>query len=223
MNMPGMSGLQLLGQIRQLEGENQQIPVIAVTANAMKADLDRYVAEGMTACLLKPFKEEELLQLMGSVWEADTDQESAAPSPEKAPLRSPLPPQREAMPLKGPKAAPALNGYSLQVYEQYAAGDPAALRLMLETFLSSGRQHVQLLEQYLQQQNWQELRELAHKMYPSFKQLKAEKAALLLRRLETEASATAPCSDWIAALQQEIVLVTAFVAEALKEAEPSTN
>jgi signal transduction histidine kinase/DNA-binding response OmpR family regulator len=228
MNMPGMSGLQLMKFIRQLEGMNQQVPVIAVTANAMKPDLDRYIQEGMTDCLLKPFKEEGLLSLLSKLWETNTATAGDAPAAEEALSHEPQ--EQEANPAREEKvqsdslsATDYTNGgYSLSIYQQYAAGDPAALRLMLETFLSNAQQNVVLLEQYLQEQNWQELKELAHKMYPSFKQLQADKAAALLRRLELERGSPQECTDWIRELQQEIEQVAAYVSDVLREAELST-
>jgi FixJ family two-component response regulator len=56
--MPGMSGPEL-----QLELTHRQIqiPIVFITANRDETTRSRLVERGATACLLKPFSEEELL------------------------------------------------------------------------------------------------------------------------------------------------------------------
>ena len=60
IQMPGMSGVEATVQIRQHpDPERAQVPVLALTANAFRSDLDRYLRAGINDCLTKPFKEEE--------------------------------------------------------------------------------------------------------------------------------------------------------------------
>ncbi|UOQ75787.1 ATP-binding protein [Hymenobacter sp. 5516J-16] len=61
IQMPGMSGLEATAIIRKLPDPAQaNIPILALTANAFRADNARYLAAGMNACLTKPFEEEDL-------------------------------------------------------------------------------------------------------------------------------------------------------------------
>jgi PAS domain S-box-containing protein len=60
MQMPVMDGLQATRKIRQLEYDEKRTPIIALTANALKDDVERCVAAGMDAHLGKPFDLEEL-------------------------------------------------------------------------------------------------------------------------------------------------------------------
>jgi signal transduction histidine kinase/CheY-like chemotaxis protein/HPt (histidine-containing phosphotransfer) domain-containing protein len=206
MNMPGMSGLQLLEKVRQLEGNNSQIPVVAVTANAMKTDLARYLELGMTAYLLKPFQESELLQLLATIWE------NSAPAPPTETAKQ--------VSIKTPAAAPApvqQNGYSLEIYQKYSGGDPEALKLMLCTFLENTTEYLELMEQYCEQQNWVQLKELAHKMFPSVKQFRAEKAAKLLRRMELEEAPAEVRAEWVAEFRKEAQQIVGYVQAELQE------
>jgi CheY-like chemotaxis protein len=53
LNLPGMSGLEVLAQL-QREPELRAIPVIALTANAMLRDIERGIAAGFFRYLTKP-------------------------------------------------------------------------------------------------------------------------------------------------------------------------
>ena len=57
--MPGMDGIQATQAIRSLEtqsGAGHRIPIIAITANAMKGDKERFLAAGMDGYITKPMK-----------------------------------------------------------------------------------------------------------------------------------------------------------------------
>ena len=63
IEMPGLSGLEVLAQLRQhSDSQRAATPVIAFTANAFRADTERYLAAGFAAHLAKPFGEEGLYQ-----------------------------------------------------------------------------------------------------------------------------------------------------------------
>ena len=57
--MPEMDGFEACREIRKLEG-GSHIPIIAITANAMKGDRERCLAAGMDDYVSKPFKQEDL-------------------------------------------------------------------------------------------------------------------------------------------------------------------
>jgi CheY-like chemotaxis protein len=70
IQMPVMGGVQATEIIRQ--GQYQKdIPIVALTANAFKDELDKYKGYGMNDCLSKPFNSDELynkiLELTGRV------------------------------------------------------------------------------------------------------------------------------------------------------------
>jgi signal transduction histidine kinase/CheY-like chemotaxis protein len=65
MQMPNMGGLEATAAIREGEkGSTFHQPVIALTANVMKGDRERYLAGGMDGYLSKPIRPQELDELL---------------------------------------------------------------------------------------------------------------------------------------------------------------
>jgi CheY-like chemotaxis protein len=64
IHMPEMDGYQATEQIRKLEAERQaeRLPIIALTASALKGDRDKCMAVGMDDYLTKPLNKQDLLQ-----------------------------------------------------------------------------------------------------------------------------------------------------------------
>jgi PAS domain S-box-containing protein len=65
-NMPNMNGIEATAQIRQLEQENARkpTPIIAVTANALATDRQRFLDAGMDEYLSKPYSEEDIVKML---------------------------------------------------------------------------------------------------------------------------------------------------------------
>jgi len=69
--MPIMNGIKATKHIRAIEayrnkkqGSKRHIPIVALTANAMKGDRDACIAAGMDAYISKPFKQKDLVLLL---------------------------------------------------------------------------------------------------------------------------------------------------------------
>jgi PAS domain S-box-containing protein len=60
VNMPEMDGYATTREIRRMPGSQSQIPIIALTADAMKGDRERCLEAGMNNYISKPFKLEEI-------------------------------------------------------------------------------------------------------------------------------------------------------------------
>jgi CheY-like chemotaxis protein len=81
VQMPEMDGLEATSLLRRREqGTGRRVPVIALTASAMKGDRERCLEAGMDGYVSKPLQPHELLRVMREVL-------SAAEPPPVAPDR----------------------------------------------------------------------------------------------------------------------------------------
>jgi len=98
VQMPGMTGLQATGAIRALPGGGE-IPIVALTAQAMKGDRERILAAGCDDYLAKPVQPNELISVVDRLLRrADSD---ATISPRAAPPAGPSPDKSTAEPSDG--------------------------------------------------------------------------------------------------------------------------
>ena len=68
IQMPILDGYQVAKQIRETESAaGGHIPIIALTANAMKGDREQYLGAGMDEYVSKPFTHETLLKAIGNL------------------------------------------------------------------------------------------------------------------------------------------------------------
>ena len=64
IHMPEMDGLETLKHIRAMGGRFETLPVIALTADAMVGDRERYMAAGMSDYVSKPIDERQLITVV---------------------------------------------------------------------------------------------------------------------------------------------------------------
>ena len=63
--MPKLDGYETVRRLRLQEGDRSHLPVIAVTAHAMKGERERCLAAGMDDYLAKPLRQHELATMLG--------------------------------------------------------------------------------------------------------------------------------------------------------------
>ena len=66
--MPEMDGIEATQRIRQLDDARSQIPIVAVTANAMAGDRETYLEAGMTEYVSKPFSTEDIENALKAIF-----------------------------------------------------------------------------------------------------------------------------------------------------------
>jgi len=77
VHMPVMDGIEAVKHIRASSEPWSKLPVIALTADAMQGDRERYLALGMTGYVSKPIDQRELLQAISTVLQVNTGKAAA--------------------------------------------------------------------------------------------------------------------------------------------------
>lgn len=65
VHMPGLDGVSVTRRIRESANEYSTIPIIALTARAMKGDREAFFAAGMDDCVVKPIDVRRLVAALG--------------------------------------------------------------------------------------------------------------------------------------------------------------
>jgi two-component system sensor histidine kinase/response regulator len=106
VEMPGMNGLEATRVIRKMEADSgEHIPIIAMTAYAMKEDRERCLEAGMDSYISKPVNYQELYHEIESL--LHSEQETASPPDESvSPQQDSVSPQQESVSPQDETASP---------------------------------------------------------------------------------------------------------------------
>lgn len=196
VQMPVMDGLEAAAKIRK--DINKTIPIIALTANAIKGESDRCRAAGMNDFLSKPFEEEELIQMLCHWLESGSIESKS---------------NKQALQTK--------RLYDLSSLNRISQGNTAFLKKMVTLFNEQVPKSVQEMKDALQQKDFTKLRSIAHKIKPAIDNMGIAALHQVIRDIEKNA-AEAPdifmLSDKLAKTEEVITSVTAQLFE-----EPALN
>jgi len=169
VQMPVMDGLQATRLIRALGGAAAHLPIIALTANAMRSDQDACLAAGMDDFVSKPLEPANFLTVIGRfIGAADPD--------------------------ATPAAAPGTAGEAPDLDDAQIDGllqlmPPARLRVVLEGFLGAAQGRLQRLETTARQADFLALGREAHDLKGVCGNIGARRLQHLAERLEQAAKA----------------------------------
>jgi PAS domain S-box-containing protein len=156
VQMPEMDGLEATRRIRQREQEagNGHVPIIAMTAHALKGDRERCLAAGMDEYVSKPIRERQLIAAMRAVLGE----------------RCGLPAQPDpAVAVPGPQAV-----IDWQAALETCGGDHALLRDIVEAFLEEHPRRIEEIRQGIENQDYELLHRAAHTVKGSMRYFSAQ-------------------------------------------------
>jgi CheY-like chemotaxis protein/HPt (histidine-containing phosphotransfer) domain-containing protein len=181
VQMPEIDGFELTRRIRGAEPPADRLPIVAITANAAPADIERYRAAGMDDVLSKPL---ELSQLGATLarW-----MPPAPAASEKAPAQA-LP---KALPEPVSEAQPG-EYIELAGLRALCGGDAEILAELLGDFIAIGRGVVADLDKALDMGDRDRMRACAHNLKGSSRNAGAKPLAEAARMLEQSAAEGAP-------------------------------
>lgn len=176
IQMPELDGLAATRQLRKREQVSRtHIPVIAMTAYAMKGDRENCLAAGMDQYLSKPIRGQDLEQAIDGLFEAGL----LTGKPEMLPQRNQ--PVRETGGSSPDRGDPQIDWRKAL---RNTAGDEQLLEELLWTFLEEVPRLQQRMEQALQAEDRVEVRKLAHSIKGSLGFLETRNAQAFYQNLE---------------------------------------
>ena len=159
MQMPIMDGLKATTIIRET---HKTLPIIALTANALKGEQDKCHAVGMNDFLTKPFEEKVLLNILCK-WLCKTPDANAIIATITEPVTD-----------KAPELQDVFSNerlYNLEKIQAISPGNTAFLKTLLEVFINDAGGTVLKLKDAYQQRDYKAIKALAHRIKPSIDQL----------------------------------------------------
>jgi PAS domain S-box-containing protein len=128
--MPEMDGLETTARIRQREADTgRHIPIVAMTAHAMRGDRERFLAAGMDDYVSKPFDRRQLFAVIeGTIYQAA----ARRPTVPAGPVRPAGPPASVTFPLSPGNSAAAVQPLDTAELSERVGGSPEAVEEVLD-------------------------------------------------------------------------------------------
>ncbi|HEY4650617.1 MAG TPA: PAS domain S-box protein [Pontibacter sp.] len=171
IQMPELSGLDATQLIRSNpDPEKAKIPIVALTANALKGDSEKYLSAGMNDYISKPFGEEQLYHKLVALLphKLKKAQEPIATSHEAAPL-------------------PSAPLYNLDNLYNMARGNQAFINRIVELFIQTAPETIATLQECMYQEDWPGVSAAAHKFKSTIDTLRIEALRPVIRQIEASA------------------------------------
>ncbi|HKD35511.1 MAG TPA: response regulator, partial [Pirellulales bacterium] len=210
VQMPVMDGLEATAAIRFREKESgQHVPIIAMTAHAMKGDREQCLAAGMDGYVAKPIRAEELLAALEKYAAvADSDEE------ERQELNQPVPAMHSATQSTasdGNNGGHTPNGDSAVSFDSAEAlrqvgGDRALLAELSAAFRTESQSLMVQIREAITTGDAAALRRAAHTLKGAAGVFGARAAYDIAKHLESLAAAgdMAPAAGLLAELEAKI-------------------
>ncbi|EOD80984.1 hypothetical protein D515_04963 [Grimontia indica] len=168
--MPVMDGFEATRKIRQLESENQlpEVPIIAMTANAMSGDREKCLEAGMTEYIAKPFKQHDLIVMMNSFLpEPEPSSENisvAAIAEPSQPSQSPASTAAELQPQQTEVENETLDPFDFSTLKESTGDDPELISMLVDRYLSTQQSDMNALAEAWDNDRFVDVKKIAHKM-----------------------------------------------------------
>lgn len=168
IEMPRLNGYQATAEIREMERQQQRrrIPVIALTAHAMKGDRDTAFASGMDDYLAKPYTSQELADMIDK-WVA---------RPSRAPVTKHERPAQVDEEVLDPKVTAQL--------EELDHDSPGFLGELIQSFERTARENIDAMRRAVAKGDLDALRRAAHTIKGTSEQLGAVHMGRVCRQME---------------------------------------
>ena len=147
IQMPEKDGIEATIDIRNFWDERKKnIPIIALTANAVKGEEQKYFDAGMNGFLTKPFKEKELFELIENTIQLHQTKYASNKSDEQAIVQN------------------TAKHYNLSLIEELMSGNRESVKMIVNTFVQSIPPSVIAMQKACDAKDWLETAKNAHSL-----------------------------------------------------------
>jgi CheY-like chemotaxis protein len=200
IQMPEMDGIEATRAIRLLgDPVKSAIPIVALTANALKGDSEKYLAAGMNDFLPKPFNEQKLFIVISN--NLKTGAGTSATKPMNESNTSVMGTEEKL--------------YDLNMVQTISGGDTGFVNKMVQLFLETVPPSMADLQKETVQQNWVNASKLAHKLKATIDSMGITKIKEVVRTIETNGKKGEEL-DKIPGQVQEVIIVLEACMKQLK-------
>ena len=169
IQMPEMDGVEATKRIRGLADEcKASTPIVAVTANLLKGDSERYLAAGMNDYIAKPIEEKKLFSILYKNFCPgktngfhDHENDEFIHDPDNA-------------------------LYDLSLVKAISGGDQTFVKSMVMLFLETVPSMLQQMQAASDNRDWELLSKLAHKMKSTIDSMSIFQLQDLIRKIEAD-------------------------------------
>ena len=199
VQMPEMNGFEATAAIRQNEkATKERIPIVAMTARALKGDREECIAAGMDGYVSKPMRAEALFETIGSIVPDVGDENAQSTDPVL---------DEVAAASSGPLDAKALL-YSVE-------GDMDFLRSILDEFLNRYPYQFATIRDAVANNDAETLCDTAHALKGVLVAIRARPASEAAKQLEQigRSGELAEANSALTALQRELELLKPLLVE----------
>jgi CheY-like chemotaxis protein len=201
IQMPEMDGMEATRNIRQLKDAiKASVPVIALTANALKGDSEKYIAAGMNDFLPKPFNEQKLFLIISDNLKAGVNQPAVIAMNEQ---NTQVTQNHEKL-------------YDLTMVKTISGGDESFVKRMVNLFIETMPPSLQELQHETKQQNWLSVSKLAHKMKATIDSMGITSLKDIIRTIESNGKKGEDL-DKIPVLIEQVVAMVQVCVDQLKQ------
>jgi len=157
MRMPEMDGLEATKFIREIL--KVDVPIIGLTANAIRGDKEKCLKIGMNDYISKPFKQKDLFSKMSKFY-SNPDDTQESPSIVTDPLMD------------------------LTKLIETTNNDPVFMKKMINLFIEDTPEQLATLQSAAKKKDWIQVSKIAHKLKPSIDYLSNAHLQRLVRSIE---------------------------------------